>query len=166
MDAPEPNLDRGEIALQEAVVAQCRRILEAAGARYILLEGFGLDVAIWVVRDTLVEVKFLEMKVFTGARRGGVGFGNGQGKGPQVDLLLVDEPSLGILDQSVRWILGDATLPDGSARFALVPSDAAKASAMGGVARGKQNNFRIKELVRCAIDWLTFCEQLGRFLLG
>ncbi len=166
MDVPEPNLERGEAALQEAVVKQCHRILEAADARYILLEGFGLDIAIWVLRDSLVQVKFLEMKVFTGARPGGVGFGNGKGRGSQVDLLLIDESSLRMVDGSVRWVFGDATLPAGSARFALVQSCVARGAAMGGVARGKQNNFRIKELMRHGISWFTFCERLGRFLLS
>jgi len=36
---------------------------------------------------------------------------------------------------------------------------------MGGVAGGKQNNFRIKELKRYAVNWASFCEQLNQFLL-
>lgn len=161
---PEPDLLAGEASLQRAIVTEMNRVLHAHGSRFVIVEGFGLDVAAWIASERGVSIKLLELKVFLGARPGGVGFGNQQGRGPQVDLLMNSEESLQMLEPSTRWILGNGTLPMDTARYACATSLFAKRAAMGLVDRGKQNNFRVADFMLQAVTWPTLCENLAQFL--
>ena len=93
----EPDLSQGESALQVAIVAEVERILSGTRYPFLVIERFGLDVAVWVGVPPSVLHKLLELKVFLGARPGGVGFGNRRGEGPQVDLLIKTEEELHLL---------------------------------------------------------------------
>jgi hypothetical protein len=50
-NVPEPNITRGrhpENALQFAVVNESKALLRSTNVRFILVEGFGLDVALFI----------------------------------------------------------------------------------------------------------------------
>lgn len=140
---PEPEAIYPE-SLFEAEVA---RIVEAvyghASLEFALHTHLGLDLAAFVTTACGPAVRMLEAKSYNAQRQGGVGFGDGGGEGPQVDLLLSNPSALRLVDQSVRWVLADATLPRGAARYACFDCAAASQAAMGGVARGKQNTFSL-----------------------
>ncbi len=70
------------------------------------------------------------------------------------------------LDSIVRWIYADATQPAGGRRYALFTCAKAKAAAMGGVARGKQNNLRTSVLRDYLLTWNQLCDEVRRFLLS
>jgi len=55
---------------------------------YYVFQELGFDIAVFIVRAGLPTVKFLELKVYRGQRRGGVGFGNQRGESPQVDNII------------------------------------------------------------------------------
>jgi|SRR5580765_3169697 len=133
-------------------------------AASVIVPKFGLDLAVFMPLPSASRVVFVEAKSYGGQRQGGVGFGNGVGKGPQVDLLLSSIDQLAILDSHVRWAFADATQPRGTTRYALLTCSQARDAAMGGVARGKQDNFRISALKAHCIAWPTFCEKLLAFL--
>jgi hypothetical protein len=107
---------------------------------YLLLENFGLDIALLIGDNKQTRTRFLELKAFVGSRAGGVGFGNGRGRGAQVDLLLQPDTQLEIANGAIRWLLVDWTRPPGTRRYVVFTSMQAKRAAMGQVARGKQNN--------------------------
>jgi hypothetical protein len=158
----EPDIIKGENPeeqLQRAVKAEVTSILEHKKSEkslveYFIIERFGLDIAIfirWI--DSHFSVRFLELKAFIGSRQGGVGFGNQNGEGPQVDLLLMEDQRLNIAEQFIHWVLLDGTRKRGTPRFAMFDNERARHAAMGGVGRRKQNNFRVNELVQKAVTW-------------
>src|SRR5206468_2212304 len=104
---------------------------------------FGLDIGIFVSDENGSYARFIEAKTYAAGRPGGVGFGDGRGEGPQVTILLCPEGDIGVVDETVRWALADTTRQSGQARYAFFDCRTAKAAAMGGVARGKQNNLKI-----------------------
>jgi hypothetical protein len=128
----------------------------------------GLDLSAVVLNSVASRSLYIEIeaKSYGGQRRGGVGFGNGKGEGPQVDLLLSSPDQLANLDRHVRWAFVDATRPRGTPRYALLTCSEARNAAMGGVARGKQNNFKISAIKAYWTAWPTFCEHLLAFLSG
>lgn len=161
----EPDLSAGEASLRKAVLTEIQAILETTGRPCLLLTDFGLDICVWMESGGQVTTRFIELKAFTGGRQGGVGFGNGSGKGSQVDMLIMGESDLALLESSTRWIVADATLPAGSERFAIVSATVAKRAAMNGVARGKQNNLRMTAFRPHVLKWHSFLECLRDFLL-
>ena len=104
---------------------------------------------------------FVEVKSYGGKRQGGVGFGNGRGEGPQVDLLVGDASAL--FDSYIRWAFVDATQPVGVDRYAFLTCSDARAAVMGVVARGKQNNFKLAALRPHFVGWRAFSEQFLEF---
>jgi hypothetical protein len=110
-------------------------------------------------------IRLLEVKSFGRQRMSGVGFGNGKGIGPQVDLIISEEESLCLFDDAVRWALVDATSPQGTSRYALFTCSTAKKAAMGIVLRGKQNNLRVSALRPYLVQWAEFCSAVSMFLL-
>src|SRR4051812_35621065 len=90
MAVPEPASVYPEAAFQSAVVSVVEDVLRAENRRFALMERFGLDVAVFLDASP-ATVRLLEVKAFNAQRMGGVGFGNGRGIGPQVDLLLFGE---------------------------------------------------------------------------
>lgn len=164
----EPEDIYPESIFQAALVRVLERI---AAPSSVLIESFGLDVALFLKSPSGTRVRFLEIKSFGGQRMGGVGFGNQRGKGPQVDMLHNDEFAIGLLDPCVRWVFGlkvDSRfrpLPRGTARYAILNCREAKAAAMGTVSRSKQNNFRISALADRLIGWDQLVDELKCFVL-
>ena len=171
---PEPDVRGGpflpEQTLQLAVVEEIEEILggkkvEGTLLEYFVLQGFGLDLAVfaeWAGGGR--SVAFLELKAFVGSRPGGVGFGNQRGSGSQIDLLMLDVSQLHLADAVIQWILVDGTRPRGTARYAFFDNSRAKAAAMAGVKPGKQNNFRVNQLLRNPITWDQLSQEVERFL--
>ena len=162
---PEPESVTPESVFEAAIRGAAERMLRDAGVVYAVVPKFGLDLGIFLQDSSGPRARFVEAKVFAAARPGGVGFGNQQGRGPQVDLLLCSEPELLILDSSVRWVLADATLPVGTARYAVFTCRTAKQAAMGGVRKGKQNNFRVSAFASGLLTWSQALSELRAFLL-
>jgi len=160
----EPDLTKGEPALQQAIRALVNLSLETLSGKSIVIEGFGLDQAIWREVASKHVAKFLELKVFKGARAGGVGFGNSAGRGPQVEILLSPRETLQLLQDSVRWIVADATRLPGQPRYAFISSLDAKDAAMGQVAHGKQNNFRTSKFHDTYLTWAQLSASVFEFL--
>lgn len=162
---PEPAPVYPEASFQKAVVAVIQDVLKGSGQNYFLLEGFGLDVVVFREASPSNLIRMFEVKADGGQRSGGVGFGNQRGQGSQVELLLCDNKSLLLFDGIIRWVYADSTKPSGSQRYAMFTCTKAKSSAMGGVARGKQNNLRTSALEDCLLDWQGLCGEIGRFLV-
>ncbi len=160
----EPNAVAHESAFQEAVVTACQDLLRGSGRQYVMLESFGLDIAMFIAEGVDAVVRLIEVKVYAGGRPGGVGFGNQRGGGPQVDLLLSEASDLRPFERTIAWAYADAMRPAGSARYALCGSLAIKSAAMGKVARGKQNNIRISALQDHLVIWPLFIDRLSLFL--
>src|SRR5438045_2858388 len=84
----------------------------------VVVPKFGLDFAVFVEDAGPARPVFVEAKAYNAQRPGGIGFGNGKGEGPQVEILLA-EGSV-VLDQHVRWAFADATQPPATDRYALL----------------------------------------------
>jgi len=163
---PEPSNVYPEAAFQKALVVLIEDILKQEAKRFVLLQTFGLDIAVFIgTAGASSAVRLFEVKAFGGQRMGGVGFGNKQG-GSQVDLLLCQDSDFGLLDPSIRWAYADALQAPGAKRYALLTCAAAKKAAMGGVVRGKQNNLRVAALRDSLVDWSRFQSDVTTFLLG
>jgi hypothetical protein len=165
MALAEPSVVYPEAGLQKALVGVIEDVLSSAGRRFQVLERFGLDVAVFIANPPANAIRLFEVKAFGAQRMGGVGFGNQRGQGAQMDLLLCPNDSLSLFDTFVRWVYADATQLIGSARYALFTCAQAKAAAMGGVARGKQNNLRASALSGSLVTWRELCDDVQRFLL-
>jgi len=127
---------------------------------------FGLDVAVVLNGPSSSIVRLFEVKAFQRQRPGGVGFGNGRGLGPQVDLLLCGEDAFRLFDSVVRWAYVDATQAHGAERYGLFTCGGVKKAVMGdAVARGKQNNLRVSALRPSLVGWTEFCRQVRNFLV-
>jgi hypothetical protein len=142
MITTEPDLLQGESAVQAAIVAEAKHALAGTCYPSLVIEQFGLDVAVWVGVPPLVLHKFLELKVFRSGRPGAVGFG-----------------------RSVRWIVADGTLPRGSPRYSIATSVFAKRAATGGVSPDKQDNLRMSDFAPHLIPWPALLAELSQFLL-
>ena len=155
----EPTIVYPEAAFETAVLAVLRAGPSMSKLPFVVVPRLGLDIAVFIGNSAeSSRVHFVEAKSYGGQRPGGVGFGNGNGEGPQVDVLLAEPP--GPLDASVHWAFVDATRDVGTARYALIDCQEARAAAMGGVARGKQNNFKVSALTHHLVGWLKFRDQL------
>lgn len=170
MSTSEPMIISGqdpEATLHKAIVDEIRCILNEAGVKFVVVEKFGLDIGVFIQNDDRKYAKFIELKAYVGGRMNGVGFGNGVGKGPQVDILILPQNEISILNSSVLWLLGlgDEIKPKGSSRFAIFSCTDAQKAAMGKVERGKQNNFKISFLTDRLISWAQAKIELRRFLL-
>ena len=169
----EPNIRKGshlEETFRKAVIEALENLLDQkriAGSLvdYFILQDFGLDIAVFIKwPNNRFTVRFLELKAFVGSSQGGVKFGDQQGKGPQVDILLLKNSQLNLANQFIRWLLVDGTKAKGDRRFIIFDNIQAKNAAMGKVRRGKQNNFRMKTLVNNATTWDNFLKELEDFL--
>src|SRR2546428_182151 len=78
MVVQEPTVTYPEEHFQSAIVAVLREILKASGHQFILIESFGLDIAVFIATKSSTIVCFIEVKAFGAQRMGGVGFGNGR----------------------------------------------------------------------------------------
>jgi hypothetical protein len=151
--------------LFEAALALVIQAAVKENASSLIVPKFGLDLAVFMPNVTGTRTVFIEAKSYGGQRQGGVGFGTGAG-GLQVELLIADTWQLETLDKHLRWAFVNATLPPGAARYALLTCFDARAAVMGGVARGKQNNFKISAIEAHLSTWPIFCASLLTFLLG
>lgn len=159
----EPEEVYPEEKFEEALNELFKRVKDRY-RRTTIVPKFGLDFAFFCSDTCRTRVTFVEVKSYGGQRQGGIGFGNGKGEGPQVDILLSD--SIDLLDKCVRWAFADATRNVCSPRYALLNCTEAKAVAMNGVAKGKQNNFRVSALSQHFVSWEEFCKRLLKFLCG
>jgi len=171
----EPDVEQAkqpEEIFRRAVIRVIKNILERKKEKnslieYFILQNFGLDIAVFMKwSDNRSTVRFFELKAFVGSRQGGVGFGDSRGRGPQVDLLLLKNSQLDLANKFIRWLLVIGTKPKGKDRFVIFDNIQAKNATMGGVKRGKQNNFRISYLEKNAITWKKFLEKLEEFLVS
>ncbi len=172
---PEPRVERGgqpEAVLRSAVRAEIsalltKRTVEGLVRDSAIIGGFGLDLAIFLeLAKRGQRVRFFELKAFLAHRPVGVGFGNRMGEGTQVDLLMLSQPLTALLDAYVRWILVDGTRPLGTPRFAIFTCVEAKIATMNGVARGKQNNLRVNQLIEDPLTWDQLSEWIEDFILA
>jgi hypothetical protein len=85
----DPDFPR-ERQFHEAVVAHLRDRLDRRthdGVRYIVLSKTSLDTCVLIDGERVVT-RFIELKAYWGQRPNGrIGFGNGNGQGPQVELM-------------------------------------------------------------------------------
>jgi hypothetical protein len=139
-------------------------IASTSGLACAIVPATGFDMAVQVIAPTPRTIH-IEVKSYGGQRQGGVGFGNGKGAGPQVDLL-VDEEQAVSRDDDVRWAFADATRAFGVPRYALLSCSEARGAAMCVVARNKQNNFRLSALKNHWVPWAEFSEKLIAFIAG
>lgn len=118
----EPSITSEE-GFQKAVLEEVRHRLAACDVRCVaLLESFGLDAALLLRSPSCTtELRLIEFKVFNAQRPGGIGFGNGSGRGPQVDLLLIPEADLALFDGRARWCFADLTTPPDPATACFRP---------------------------------------------
>jgi hypothetical protein len=154
MDEPDFQNER---ELESAVICVAQDCLRHEG-ELIVMRGFGLDIAVFASVHGRTALRLLEVKAFHPAH-GRCGFGHGAG-GNQVRLLWDEEsnaprsPSgLRLLDQSVRWIIGNRGSAVNAARFAFLDCTAVQEAATGGVRLGKYNNIRLSQL-----SWITWSE--------
>ena len=162
MQHAEPPVVYPEALFEEAlapVIQACAQLRSGTVVRR-----FGLDFAVFAGEPSRTNVLFIEVKSYGGQRVGSVGFGNGKGGGPQVDILLCGSGQLPTLDGHIRWAIADATQAVGTARYALLSCSEACGAVMGSVARGKQNNFRLSAVKPHLVAWAEFCERLIRFM--
>jgi len=163
---PEPSTVYPEREFQRAVVALIEGILQGAHRKFVIVEKFGLDVAVFLRVASGGAVRLFEVKAFHRQRKNAIGFGNERGMGPQVDLLLCGDSDLCLFDSSVRWVFVDANQPEGTNRYALFTCAEAKEAAMGEVERGKQNNLRVSHLGKYLVNWTDLGAQISDFLLA
>lgn len=162
-DCQEPDVVYPEEEFEKALASVIQAHLRSNVASKVVPR-FGLDIAIFLPHPIASRVLFVEAKSYGLQRQGGIGFGDRHGKGPQVDFLLSSVDQLAILNSHVLWAFADATQPRGTTRYALLTCSEARDAAMGGVAREKQNNFRMSMLNAHRVAWPTFCEKLLTFL--
>jgi hypothetical protein len=158
---PEPDLTSRsghtpEGQLQMSVEAEVAALLEnerQAGELldYLVLPRFGLDICVFGEWTAGRTVRLFELKVFTtSSNRVGITSGN------QVELLLHSSA-----DTYVLWILADSRMPLGAARYVLFDSVVGRDAVMGaGPGHGKQNNFRVDQLMDKATTWATLSGRL------
>jgi hypothetical protein len=161
-----------EKELEDAIAVVTQQVLEQAAANFVVLRGFGLDVAVFLKRDGHSACRFLEIKAFS-EHHGRCGFGNQRGEGNQIHLLwdeVGQEPrrseSLNVFDPSIRWIIGNRSKPLGSSRFVIFTCEQAHAAAANGVKPRKQNNFRMSAFASNWITWPDLVRCITDFLVG
>ena len=158
-----------EDLLHQALLDEIEALLEEMKTKgkvteYILFSEFGLDIAIFMKKGDMVLTRFIELKAYAGKRNGGVGFGNGRGRGCQADLLLLDTSKMEIIENSIRWVIWDS-LRKNDKCFSFLSSREAKDSVMGEVEREKQNNFGIKKVfVKSSITWDQLSAKIKEFM--
>lgn len=160
----EPTIVYPEAEFEAALLDLVRACCDEKSAAVV--PRFGLDIAVFDLSDRASSAVFIEAKSYGAQRPGGCGFGNGRGEGPQAQLLLNEGPQLNVLDRFIRWAFVDATRPHGSDRFALMTCREARSAAMGLVAPGKQNNFRMSAIAPHMVAWPLFAEPLVQFVSG
>jgi hypothetical protein len=157
----EPLTVYPEEEFQKAVVSLIEDILRKPAIPFVIIQKSGLDVAVFPDAAAPVSaVRLFEVRAYARQRMGAVGFGNGHGFGPQVDLLLRKDSEFRLFESSARWVFADATQQSGTCRCSLCAT--AKKAAMGSsVAREKQNNLRISALSEILVDWGQLREAVG-----
>jgi len=168
-EIPEPEHFSKEDEFKDFIERIIRAILNDLKERstitnYYILRDFGFDLAIFIDKNGLPIVRFLELKIYKGQRAGGVGFGNQRGEGPQVEVLIGSGDTLLLFNKFLRWLLFDALTPKGERRYIFFDNFVAKECAMGEVRKGKQNNFNINKLRKYAITWSKLLDELNEFL--
>jgi hypothetical protein len=169
MALKEPNYS-SERELEDAVGEAIKEMLNQRDLHSIVLRGFGLDLAVFFSENGTASARFFEVKSFAG-HHGRCGFGNQRGEGNQIRLLYnqaLGHPrshsELRLFNDTIRWVLGNQSMPYGSARFALFTCEEAQLAAANGVKPGKQNNFRLSFFDSTWVRWPEFLESMQTFL--
>lgn len=164
----EPDF-KNEKELENAIASALRIALDTDGLPFVVLQGFGLDLAVFRKRADLSRMCFFEVKAFS-EHHNRCGFGNQRGEGNQIRLLfdevaqLPRDPfQLGAFDSTVRWVVGNRSQSIGSRRYLIFTCAQAQDAAMGGVRAGKQNNLRLSEFKNCWITWQQLLEVVINF---
>ena len=162
---PEKEKIKTEKDFQEFIKKRIENILKRDNFEFIIIENFGLDLAIFIQKNSKVLVKFLELKVYK-STSGRIGFGNQRGQGIQVEILKLDRNKLRLLEPYVRWLFIDLEeFKDSLKRFAIIDSVIAKECVYEEVREGKQNNFNINKIKNYATGWYNFLEKIVDFML-
>jgi len=163
--AREPQRAEGqkwEEALQEAMVREVGATLAGIRPEPVVLQGFGLDIAVFMERGGLTTVRFLELKAYSGQRPRSVQVCKGERY--QQRLIACTPQQLAMQDRLIRWIVWDTTRQDGEARYAFVTSADIRHAWRGTVRGDKEHNINIDKLTGW-IDWPTLLVELRAFLL-
>jgi hypothetical protein len=165
MPLQEPQF-RNERELEDAIRNVIDLCSQEDGEKRVVTRGFGLDLAVFANGGC----RFFEVKAFF-LHRGRCGFGNQKGEGNQIRLLFdfdrgrEREPhELRLYDPSVRWVLGNGSLPLGSARYTFFTCSEAQAAAAAGVRPGKQNNLRISAFDGRWVTWSELVQKINGFV--
>jgi hypothetical protein len=103
VNVPEPSIHKDqdpEATLRSTLVHAISSLLTQADAKFLLLENFGLDIAVVIQYGDKNYWRFLEAKAYVGSRTGGVNVGSHKGAGRQLDLLYHDVSELQPFDGS------------------------------------------------------------------
>lgn len=161
MDEPDFSSER---ELEAALVSVAR---DAVARDAVVVRGFGLDIAVFAPAGEGTVLRLMEVKAFS-PHHGRCAFGNGKG-GNQVGLLWDDavglprsRNGLGVLDQSIRWVIGHRGRSIGEPRYAFLNCTEVQQAASGGVRAGKYNNIRLTGLAW--IGWGELEQRVSAFL--
>ena len=91
--------------------------MSEAGLQSVVIQ-FGLNMVVFLDVTPVNAMRLFEVKAYGEQRRGSIGFGNGEGIGPPVDLLLCGDSEVRLFDSSVRWVFADDTQQPGTCRYA------------------------------------------------
>ena len=162
--------DQSEKDLQQAIRNEIDCILKEEKSKgkvlhYVIMESFGLDIAIFIDTKENKLFKCIEIKLYKPSSMR-IGVGNQRGEGRQIDILLLKNGELELIDKFCRWIIADSSKSVGSNRYIFCNSSDVKTYMMGGVKRGKQNNInpRIFDEIKL-FTWDELSLELEKFLL-
>ena len=125
MKIEEPTIKQSnnpEKSLQEALFTYLSDFGKEREIDYVILKEFGLDIAVFYNKSGIPSSRFIEVKTYVGSRQGGVGIGNSQGNGIQVDLLLHSHEKLALFDNSILgfWVMVYSRLDLPGIKFSVV----------------------------------------------
>jgi hypothetical protein len=163
----EPDF-KNEKELEKAIASAIQIGLDTDGIRSVVLQGFGLDLAVFTEKASTPRVCLFEIKA-PADYHGRCGFGNGCGEGNQIRLLFDEatqaprsQSQIGVFD-SVRWVLGNCSQPIGARRFLFFTCKQAQDAASNGVKPGKQNNLRLSAFEGLWITWHELIDRIRTF---
>jgi hypothetical protein len=164
----EPDF-KNEKELEKAIASAIEIGLDTDGIRFVVLQSFGLDLAVFTEKASTPRVCFFEIKA-PADHHGRCGFGGRRGEGNQIRLLFDEatqaprtQSQIGVFDSTVRWVLGNRSQPIGARRFLFFTCKQARTAASGGVRPGKQNNLRLSVFEGLWITWHELIDRIRAF---
>jgi hypothetical protein len=154
-----------EQELTNAIASAIRGAVDGTRAVVLPSFGFGLDVVVFT--DGAARTCFFEMKVKK-MTSGRVGINANQVRLLFDAAIQAHRPSsqISLLDESVRWVLGDCSQAINSRRFLFFScSEAQRATAAGEITSTKQNNLNLGWFASNRwIGWTELLEQIEVFV--